>query len=58
MKVSVNIAKEFDVLGTVLEKNKTDTIKVLVASIKKDIIDEEDSKKIAKLKCIYFISSC
>lgn len=58
MKVSVNMAKEFDSLTTALEKNKTDTIKLLVASIKKDIIDDENPKKIEELRSMHFISSC
>jgi len=58
MKVSANMAKEFDSLTTALEKNKTDTIKLLVASIKKDIIDDEDPKKIEELRSMHFISSC
>ncbi|WP_323086378.1 hypothetical protein, partial [Providencia alcalifaciens] len=58
MKVSSKFANEFNELMQSLDKNKTETIKIIIASIKKDLIDNENSFMIDELKKIHFLSVC
>ncbi|CAG9409839.1 hypothetical protein [Providencia alcalifaciens] len=58
MKVSSKFANEFNELTQSLDKNKTETIKIIIASIKKDLIDNENSFMVDEFRKTHSLSVC
>ncbi|WP_211888681.1 hypothetical protein, partial [Providencia sp. JGM181] len=58
MKVSSNFANELNDLTQSLDRNRTETIKIIIASIKKDLIDNENSFMIDELRKIHSLCVC
>ncbi|MCP1693149.1 hypothetical protein J2T26_003024 [Citrobacter farmeri] len=57
LKVSTKIDDELNVICKELNKNKTEMIKILVSSVKTDIVDNEDQRKIEEIRQASLICS-